>query len=45
MLDALSRLKMVHFSRDDFQAAIAARLATKQLAINLQAFDEGYGMG
>ena len=44
MLGALARLNVVPFNREDFQEAIALRLPTGQLAINLQAFDEGYGM-
>ena len=44
MLGALGRLNVVPFNREDFQEAIALRLATGQLAINLKAFDEGYGM-
>ncbi|MCK9391714.1 MAG: indolepyruvate oxidoreductase subunit beta [Syntrophales bacterium] len=44
MLGALSRLNVVPFNREEFKEAIAMRLATGQLAINLKAFDEGYGM-
>ena len=44
MLGALARLNVVPFNREDFQEAIALRLPTGQLAINLKAFDEGYGM-
>ncbi|MEI7638934.1 MAG: indolepyruvate oxidoreductase subunit beta [Syntrophus sp. (in: bacteria)] len=44
MLGALGRLDVVPFNREDFKEAIATRLATGQLAINLKAFDEGYGM-
>ena len=44
MLGALGSLNVVPFNREDFQEAIALRLPTGQLAINLQAFDEGYGM-
>jgi indolepyruvate ferredoxin oxidoreductase beta subunit len=44
MLGAMNRLNVIPFSRKDFQGAIAARLPAKQLAINLQAFDAGYGM-
>lgn len=44
MLGALGRLNVVPFNREDFKEAIAMRLATGQLAINLKAFDEGYGM-
>ena len=44
MLGALGRLNVVPFNREDFQEAIATRLATGQLAINLKAFDEGCGM-
>jgi len=44
MLGALGRLNVVPFNREEFKEAIAARLATGQLAINLQAFDAGYGM-
>lgn len=44
MLGALGRLQTVPFRRDDFQEAIARRLPPGQLAINIQAFDAGYGM-
>ncbi len=44
MLGALGRLQAVPFRRDDFQEAIARRLPPGQLAINIQAFDAGYGM-
>jgi indolepyruvate ferredoxin oxidoreductase beta subunit len=44
MLGALGRLQVVPFRRDDFQEAIARRLPPGQLAINIQAFDAGYGM-
>ena len=44
MLGALGHLNVVPFHREEFKEAIAARLATGQLAINLQAFDAGYGM-
>jgi indolepyruvate ferredoxin oxidoreductase beta subunit len=44
ILGALGRLAVVPFDRDDFKEAIALRLAPGQAAINLQAFDEGYGM-
>lgn len=44
MLGALGRLAVVPFDRDDFKEAIAVRLAPGQVAANLIAFDEGYGM-
>jgi len=44
MLGALGRLNVVPFQREEFKEAIAARLATGQLAINLKAFDAGYEM-
>lgn len=44
MLGALGRLAVVPFDRKDFQEAIALRLPPEQLAINLKAFDEGFGM-
>jgi indolepyruvate ferredoxin oxidoreductase beta subunit len=44
MLGALGRLAVVPFDREDFNEAIALRLAPGQVAINLRAFDEGYGM-
>jgi len=44
MLGALGRLQAAPFQREDFQEAIARRLPPGQLAINLQAFDAGYGM-
>jgi indolepyruvate ferredoxin oxidoreductase, beta subunit len=44
MLGALGRLAVVPFNREDFRKAIALKLPPAQLAINLQAFDEGYGM-
>jgi len=44
MLGALSRLNVVPFHREELKEAIATRLATGQPAINLKAFDAGYGM-
>lgn len=44
MLGALGRLAVLPFDRDDFKEAIAMRLAPGQVAVNLRAFDEGYGM-
>lgn len=44
MLGALGRLAVLPFDRDDFKEAIAMRLAPGQVAVNLKAFDEGYGM-
>lgn len=44
MLGALGRLAVVPFDRDDFREAIAMRLTPGQVAVNLMAFDEGYGM-
>ncbi len=44
MLGALGRLAVVPFDRKDFKEAMALRLPPEQLAINLKAFDEGFGM-
>ncbi len=44
MLGALGGLSVVPFNRDDFEKAIALRLAPGQVPINLQAFDAGYEM-
>ena len=44
MLGALGRLAVVPFNREDFHEAIALRLQPGQVAINLEAFDAGYGM-
>jgi indolepyruvate ferredoxin oxidoreductase beta subunit len=41
MLGALGGLGVVPFDRDDFEKAIALRLAPGQIPINLQAFDAG----
>lgn len=44
MLGALGGLGVVPFDRDDFEKAIAIRLAPGQVDVNLQAFDAGYEM-
>ena len=44
MLGALGRLNIVPFDRENFQAAIGRRVAADKVAVNLQAFDVGYGM-
>ena len=44
MLGALGRLAVVPFDRKDFSEAIALRLPPGQVAVNLEAFDAGYGM-
>ena len=44
MLGALAGLDAVPFGREDFQEAIAQRMAPGQVAINLRAFDEGRGL-
>lgn len=44
MLGALGGLAVVPFDRDDFKKAIAMRLASVQVPVNLQAFDAGYEM-
>lgn len=44
MLGALGGLAVVPFDREDFREAIALRMAPDQVAINLQAFDEGFAL-
>jgi indolepyruvate ferredoxin oxidoreductase, beta subunit len=44
MLGALSRLQVLPFDRENFREAIIRRVAADKVAVNLEAFDAGYGM-
>ena len=44
MLGALGGLAAVPFDREDFQEALARRMAPGQVAVNLRAFDEGFAL-
>ena len=44
MLGALNRLAVLPFEREDFRQAVGRRVASKQVPVNLMAFDKGYGL-